>query len=245
MQVTVFSGEIELGGTVFDENNNPKSGVIVSLALAGLAATTTSDGKWSILSDTIPDSADPSDPPVSLIETQLQIDLSNEESIKVELFSALGVQTHLIQNGVLSKGLQQFTLPANSQDISFLRITSCSATSSSVSISSSSSNTSSSVLLSSSSVIYIAQGQEHVKNGSFDNTYDHWNFVGTANGITSTFNEYFRATMTDTTVANDNPQLYQALPGLRSNSYYRLRFLAKSATSYPITVKLQESGGSF
>jgi len=45
---SVFASDIALSGTVYDKDNKPLPGVIVSLAQAGLADTTGADGAWSL-----------------------------------------------------------------------------------------------------------------------------------------------------------------------------------------------------
>ena len=81
---TTYSADINLSGTVFDDDDQPLKGVVVSLVITGLNDTTDVDGKWNILSDVAANRSIESfsNMRYALNENVLSIDLENSAFVQ-------------------------------------------------------------------------------------------------------------------------------------------------------------------
>jgi len=103
---------VNLSGTIYDKDNKPLPGVVVSLAKGGLADTTGADGKWLLAGSSTGISRAASLPTAHWNGKVLSLSLIAPATVQVESFDARGARLGLLAQARLEAG--SHTVPVGS-----------------------------------------------------------------------------------------------------------------------------------
>lgn len=114
-QIVLAQAPVQLSGTVYDKDNKPLPGMVVSLIQAGLSDTTGADGTWKLQSSSTRTNAGIASPQSRWDGRFLQLRLPSPALVQVEAFDARGQRLDMLSQVQLGAGSHEIPLSLSGQ----------------------------------------------------------------------------------------------------------------------------------